>query len=134
MFAEARKKLSNEGDGLRLSTGTIELNMYMETRISDPPVNLKHSSNVIVLMRQKGGSDYRVQMLQNCDNKTATGVITPSIRVCPHCRALVHATESKHVNCPACKMGFCFFLKTKKTVGGFRQCGSYYDMPQHIPG
>ena len=129
MFAEARKKLPNVGDGLRLSTGTVELSSYMETMICDPPINFINGSNVIVLIRQKGGSDPRIQMLHNCDNKTVVGVTTPSIRACPHCGALVqHTADCKHMNCPACKQDFCFICLKTKTVGGSWQCGSYNDM------
>jgi len=113
VFTEARKKLPNVGDGLRLSTGTIELNAYMETRITDPPVYLAHLSNVIVLIRQKGGSDPRIQMLQNCGNKTAVGVTTPSIKACPHCGALVqHSADCQQMNSPACRKAFCFIFLT----------------------
>jgi len=121
VFAEVRKKIP-VGEGLILNTGTKELNNCMNDKISS--VGLTHMSSVCVVMRQRGGSDPRVQMLQNCSNKDVVGVSTPSIRACPHCGALVQHTDAcKHMTCPACSREFCFICLRKKE-GGW-QCGSY---------
>ena len=123
LFQEVRKKVS-AGEEMRLITGTKELNNYMDKRLYDSELGLKHCSSVGVVMRQRGGSDPRVQMLQNCPNKDVVGVYTPSIRACPFCGALVQHTDAcKHMNCPACSRAFCFIC-LKKNEGGW-QCGSY---------
>ena len=122
IFTEVRKKV-NVGEELRLTTGTKELNSCMDEMIAD--VGLKHGSSICIVMRQRGGSDLRVQMLQNCGNKDVVGVSTPSLRACPHCGALVqHIEACKHMNCPACKQNFCFICLKVPSSGSW-QCGSY---------
>lgn len=100
VFEEVRKKLPGLGDGLRLSTGTVEFGSEnMEKRICD--LNCVNGSTIFVLFRQRGGSDPRVQMLQSCGNTNVAGVTTPSIIACPHFGALMQHTEAcKHMNCP----------------------------------
>ena len=86
-------------------------------KIMEPPANMKHSSTIVVVMRQRGESDPRIQILQNCGSKNINGVTTPSLRTCPYCGALVQHTEAcKNMTCPACSKGFCFVcLKPRKS-------------------
>lgn len=118
-----KKKISG-GEEMRLITGTKELNSYMDKRLCDPELGLKHGGSLGIVMRQRGGSDPRVQMLQNCPNKEVVGVSTPSMRACPWCGALVqHIEACKQMICPACNREFCFICLKKKE--GSWQCGSY---------
>jgi len=123
LFQEVQKKVGTGGE-MRLITGTKELNNFMDKKICDPELGLTHGGSVGVVMRQRGGGDPRVQMLQNCPNKDVVGVYTPSLRACPFCGALVeHIEACKHMNCPACSKAFCFIC-LKKNEGGWK-CGSY---------
>ena len=89
----------------------------------DPPFNIKHSTTIVVSIRQQGGGDPRIQMLQNCGNKDIYGVTTPSLRACPFCGALVQHTEAcKQMKCPACKKDFCFICLKPKSSSGSWQC------------
>jgi len=122
LFTEVKNK-TNVGDDFRLINGTKELGNCMGERIAD--VGLSHGSQIMVVMRNRGGSDPRVQILYNCGNKDVVGVSTPSLRACPHCGALVqHIEACKHMNCPACKQNFCFIC-LKVPISGSWQCGSY---------
>ena len=103
MFTEVRKKV-NVGEELRLTTGTKDLNSCMNERIAD--IGLSHGSTICVVMRQRGGNDPRVQMLQNCGNKDVVGVSTPSIRACPHCGALVQHIEAHELSSLQAKLLF----------------------------
>ena len=124
MFAEVRKKV-NVGEELRLTTGTKELNSCMDERIAD--IGLSHGSTICVVMRQRGGSDPRISLLQSCGNKDVIGVSTPSLRACPHCGALVqHIDACKLMSCPACQKGFCFICLKTITSSGSSQCGGSY--------
>ena len=127
MFEAVQKKINAGEDVLKemsLITGMIYLNNYMDRRINDLKFPLSNGSHVSIMMRQRGGSDPRVQMLQSCPNKDVIGVSTPSIRACPFCGALVqHIDACKQMNCPACSKAFCFIC-LKKNEGGW-QCGSW---------
>ena len=127
MFEAVQKKINAGEDVLKemsLITGMIYLNNYMDRRINDLKFPLSNGSHVSIMMRQRGGSDPRVQMLQSCPNKDVIGVSTPSIRACPFCGALVqHIDACKQMNCPACSKSFCFIC-LKKNEGGW-QCGSW---------
>ena len=127
VFQEVQKRI-NIGEELvkemGLFTGNRYLDCYMDCRITDANVCLSHCSRINITFRQRGGSDPRVQMLQNCANKDVIGVSTPSIRACPFCGALVQHTDAcKQMNCPACSKAFCFIC-LKKNEGGW-QCGSW---------
>lgn len=122
MFAEVKKKV-NVGEGeLRLITGTKDLNDHMDKMIAD--VGISHGSCICIVMKLKGGSDPRLQLLHNCDNKDVIGVSTPSVRACPHCGALVqHTQDCKHMDCQACGKSFCFICLKVPNPGW--QCGRY---------
>jgi len=76
---------------------------YISVKITDPPVNMKHSSTIAVLVRQKGGGDPCIQMLQNCGDKDIYGAATSSLRACPLCGVLVQHTEAcKQMKCHHC--------------------------------
>ena len=141
MFQEVRKKF-NGGDleEVGLITGMKYLNNYMHKRITDSEISLSHGSCISIVVTQRGGSDPRVQMLQNCESKDVIGVITPSMRACPYCGALVqHIDACKQMNCPACSKAFCFIC-LKKNDGGGWQCGNWNTRctpaprQTHIPG
>ena len=127
VFQEVLKKINAREEiveEMGLVTGIRYLNNYMDRRISDVEVGLSHGRTIDIIMRQRGGSDPRVQMLHNCPNKDVVGVSTPSIRACPFCGALVQHTDAcKQMNCPACSRAFCFIC-LKKNEGGW-QCGSW---------
>ena len=89
-----------------------------------------HTTTVFAVIRTVGGSDPRVQMLQNCPDKTIYGMTTPSTRSCVHCGALVQHTEAcKQMKCPACSGEFCFICLRKKDPGGYK-CGSCKPAPR----
>ncbi|XP_065914086.1 uncharacterized protein [Dysidea avara] len=112
---------------LRFMVGTLNFDTQnnLSVKIMDPPANMKHSSTIVVAMRQRGGGDPRIQVLQNCGNKSINGVSTPSLRACPHCGALVQHTEAcKNMTCPACSKGFCFICLKPRNSSGVLPCGS----------
>jgi len=75
----------------------------------DPPANMKHSSTIVAVIRQRGGGDPHIQIIQSCGKKDINGVRNPSLRASPHCEISVQHTEAcKQINCPACKKDFCF--------------------------
>ena len=126
VFQEVLKKINHGEEILEemcLVKENVYLDQYMDRRINDLEVDLSDFSSIRLLMRVRGGSDPRVQMLQNCPNKDVIGVSTPSIRACPFCGALVqHIDACKQMNCPACSRAFCFIC-LKKNEGW--QCGSW---------
>jgi len=73
VFTEVRKKI-NVGEELRLTTGTKELNSCMDERIVD--IGLSHGSTICVVMRQRGGGDPCILLLQTCGNKNVNEVRT----------------------------------------------------------
>ena len=96
----------------------------LSVKIMDPPANIKHSSTIVVVMRQKGGGDPRIQLQQNCGNTDIYGVKTPSLRACPHCGGIVqHIAACKNMLCPACSKGFCFICLKPRNSSGVLQCG-----------
>ena len=110
---------------LRFKVGTLEFNTEnnLNVKIMEPPANMKHSSTIVVVMRQRGESDPRIQILQNCGSKNINGVTTPSLRTCPYCGALVQHTEAcKNMTCPACSKGFCFVCLKPRKSDGVLQC------------
>lgn len=142
LFKEVGKKINAGEEVLQemcLVSSMGYLNDYMDRRINDLRIPLLHFTHINVMIRVKGGSDPRVQMLQSCPNKDVIGVQTPSIRACPFCGALVqHVDACKQMNCLACSKAFCFIC-LKKNEGGW-QCGSWNTKctpaprQTHIPG
>jgi len=118
-------------------------------------LGIQHGSSVTVVIRTVGGSDPRIKLLLECEEKIVAGVKTPSLRACPHCGALVeHTAACKHMKCPACGKEFCFICLSKRDntarggqqswLGFFGQSGwqcGRYNTPcasaprqTHIPG
>ena len=75
------------------------------------------------------GLDGRIRTLAICGTKrmTYSKQACPTIRGCPKCVMLIeHKEACKHMDCPACKHGFCFVcLKGKKAGGTTWKCGSF---------
>lgn len=121
IFEQVEKKINAGEEILKemsLITGMVYLNEYMDRRINDLKIQLSHGTRISIVMRQKGGSDPRVQELQNCPNKKISGLFTPSVRACPFCGTpLQHCDQCKKTVCPACRNVFCFIC-LKSNEGG----------------
>lgn len=65
-------------------------------------------------------------ILAECGTKTIGCVQgVPSIRACPDCSQLIgHTDACKHMQCPRCRLDFCFVCLKKKKNGEW-QCGSH---------
>ena len=117
----------NTNQQLRLIHGQTELR---EDSTTLQAVGIAHATTVFTVIRTVGGSDPRLQMLQNCPDKNIYGVTTPSTRACVHCGALVqHIEACKQMKCLVCSKEFCFICLRKKDVDGYK-CGNCKPAPR----